>query len=471
MPPKKRSKTSKVESAESFENGNIPTQLVNGLADALGLPQQFIGTQLSQLSTLFANNRWQLISNNRQLLTECYVEHGIIQTLVDTPVNDGLRGGLDIKTKQLEPDQIKELQNWMEREEDLLTVGQAASWNRLFGGAGVLIMTGQDHDTPLDISQIRKGDPVEFRDADLWELFYDKQQAEGFNPATSSPQFEYYNYYGQRVHRSRVLRLKGLKAPSFIRPRMRGWGFSTLEGFVQSVNQFLKSKNVVFEILDELKLDIYKFKGLNQTLLSGDGTAKVQQRTQIANQGKNFNNAIVMDADDIYEQKSLALAGLAEMKKEFRIDVAADMRFPMTKLFGLSASGFNSGEDDIEVYNAMVESTVRTKVKRPLIKVVELRCQQLYGFVPTDLEIAFKPLRVLSSEQEETVKEKRFNRLIAARQAGEITSEEFRQACNHDNLLPIQLDESVDMQEEQDETQDEADQESDVNGQTKGGSD
>jgi hypothetical protein len=113
---------------------------------------------------------------------------------------------------------------------------------------------------------------------------------------------------------------------------------------------------------------------------------------------------------------------------------------PLTKVFGISSAGFNSGEDDIENYNAMVESEIRAKLKHPIMRMVQVRCQKMFGFVPDDLKIEFKPLRMLSAEQEENVKNSQFQRLIAAKTAGEIDSLEFRNAVNSNNLLPIKLD-------------------------------
>ncbi len=75
---------------------------------------------------------------------------------------------------------------------------------------------------------------------------------------------------------------------------------------------------------------------------------------------------------------------------------------------------------------------------------IEIKCQKLFGFIPDDLSIEFKPLRVLSAEQEENVKTQKFNRVLQAKQAGEITTFEFREACNKDALLSISLDNNQD---------------------------
>ena len=423
------------------ENSNL---LKNGLSEAiLGYEPGGFGTQLSQVDTMFVSNRWYLVSNMRQLLSQIYVEHGLVQTVIDVPVNDALRGGVEIKSKELDDDNIALLQNKMEREGDLETVAQAQKWNRLFGGAGIIIITNQEYDKPIELDKIAQGDPVDFRAVDMWELFWSKQNTDDYSVAINQEEVtnvEFYDYYGKQLHNSRVLQLIGLKAPSFVRPRLRGWGFSVMESIVRSINQYLKATDLAFEVLDEFKIDVYKIKGLAQTLLTPNGEQVVQKRVEIANQQKNYQSAITMDGEDDYMQKQISFAGISEAMDGIRKQLASDLRMPLTKLFGVSSAGFNSGEDDIENYNAMVESSIRSKTKFEIVKLIEIRCQQLFGFMPKDLEIDFKPLRVLSSEQEEGVKSQRFSRLLQARQAGEISSKEFKEACNTADLLPIKVE-------------------------------
>src|SRR5262249_40867244 len=76
----------------------------------------------------------------------------------------------------------------------------------------------------------------------------------------------------------------------------------------------------------------------------------------------------------------------------------------------------------------------------PILRIIEIRAMQMFGVIPSDLSVEFKPLRVLSAEQEENCKTQKFNRLIQARQAGEIDSITFREACNKQNLLGVMLD-------------------------------
>lgn len=437
-----------------------PAAIQNNLStlQALGLPQgysiapwQQFGQQLSQPTTVFKNLRWYLVSNERQLLSEAYAEIGLIQAICDIPVDDGLRGGVTIKSKQLDESQIEELQVSMERDDDLNTAGTGIKWNRLYGGGGVLIVTDQDPSLPLDVEAIKPDSALSFRAVDMWELFWNAQNIEGYSPELQDEEFEYYDYYSKKLHKSRVEVMKGITTPSFIRPRLRGWGVSVVETLVRSINQYLKATDLTFEVLDEFKLDIYKIKNLTNSLLSPNAGAAVRRRIQAANAEKNFQSAITMDSEDDYIQKQLSFAGLAEVMGQIRMQVASDMRMPMSKLFGIGSQGFSSGEDDIENYNSMVESQVRNKCKFIILRMIELKCQKFFGFIPDDLAIEFEPLRILSAEQEENVKTQKFARLMQAQQVGLISEQEFRDACNKDNLFSVQLDTSEDLDSASDE--------------------
>lgn len=162
---------------------------------------------------------------------------------------------------------------------------------------------------------------------------------------------------------------------------------------------------------------------------------------------KNYQNAIVMDAEDEFDHKQLSFAGLAEAMEGIRSQVAADMRMPVLKLFGQSYSkgglGTSSSEE-MENYNSMIESTVRGPLEFHILQIGQIKCQQMFGFIPDDLEAEFKPLKELSAVDQETVREKKFNRLSAAKSAGEITTLEYRDAANKGSLFDVQLDTAAD---------------------------
>lgn len=433
-----------LQSEEEFLNslGDLCATL-NGGTNLFGSP----GTVLSQSDTMFDNLRWYMISNLRQLLSQVYVEHGIVQTLVDQPVDDAFRAGFEIKTGQLSKDNIKDLQAYLERNRIIDAVMQAIKWARLYGGGAVLIIANQDFTKPFNIKSINEKSQLEFRAVDLWELYNTVLNPTGtpyVGGQYGGDSSQYYNYYGYDIDKSRVLRINGKEAPSFVRARLRGWGMSELERLVRSLNQYLKNQDLIFQLLDEAKVDVYRIDGFNASLANKAGTAAQASRIQMANQMKSFNSALIMDTKDEYQQKQISFTGLSEVLLQIRQGLAADLKMPMTKLFGISAAGFSSGEDDIENYNSMIEGEVRAKNKHIVIEVLNICCQKLFGMVPDEMTIEFAPLRILNAKEEEEVKDSQFNRVMSAYTSGLVPAQEAKQSINKDSLLAMEIDENSD---------------------------
>lgn len=440
--------------------GQQNAAIANGFGEAIGFsggpgiggginPSGFAGgfpgvPAISDTTTAFENLRWFLVSNFRQLLSQLYVEIGLVKTICVVPVMDGLRGGVTFKSKQMDEQQLIDLKIEMDKKDDINTAGWGSVWQRLYGGGGILtLVDDQDPEDELDLDNIKEGDEVGFRAVDMWELYWDKQNVEGYDAEITREDFQFYNYYSEQVHKSRVMRLKGLEAPSFIRPRLRGWGVSEVETLIRSMNQYIKATDLGFDVLDEFKLDVYKIKNLVNTLLSPNGTQAIQQRVQLANWQKNYQHAVVMDSEDDFDHKQLSFSGLAEAMQGIRMQVASDMRIPAIKLFGQSFSSGGLGTssvEEMENYNAMVESEVRNKLKWHLLRMGEIRCRQMFGMIPDDLEIEFKPLRELSAIDQETVKTQKFTRLAQAKASGDLTTQEYRDAANKGQLFDVQLD-------------------------------
>lgn len=426
-------------------------QLNNSLTELATMMNPRDISPLSMPGTMMISNRYSYVSNNRLLLAEMYSEHGIVQTFVDLPVDDAFRGGIEKRSGQLSPEEIEELDKAEQTTGALREFIQAKKWARLFGGGAVLIITDQDPETPLQ--PIKQGERLAFKAVDMWELYTDGKSYTSNNMndiqfadnISMLEETEFFNYYGVKIHKSRIVVMKGQIAPSLLRNRMRGWGVSVLESIVRSVNEYLKAKNLSYEVLDEFKVDVYKIKNLVNSLQSTVGTSNVVKRIQAANMMKNFQNAIVMDEADDYQNKQLSFGGLAEMLNEIRMTLASDLRMPITKLFGVSSSGtggFSSSDNDVENYNAMIESTIRTQAKEEYRRILDVLCQYLFGFTPDDLDISFPPLRILTAEQMETIKDRKFARLMSAFEKGLISDEECKKALNMDDLLGIEVEET-----------------------------
>lgn len=389
--------------------------------------------QQSQLSYPFemqGAESYYLISLNRVVLTYAYTLFGPLRTLVDQPVYDAFRGGVRVKSDQLSPEEIEQLHKAMKKTKAVKACINALRWDRLFGGGGIIINTDQDYKAPLSVEAITEESPLEFIAADRWELVWS-----GIPDGEDSK----FSYYNRTIHQSRVAKIVGEEAPSMARPRLQGWGMSVIESVIREMNSYFKHQNVTFEILDEHKVDVYKIKGFNSAALQQLAQQKTTKRIQLANKLKNFMNALILDAEDDYIVKNNTFSGLPEMLEQIRIGIAAAIRMPMAKIFGLAAKGFASGEDDIENYNALVENE-RDRAEEALHVVVSVVCQREFGYVPEDIEFDWKPLRVLSAEQEENVKNAKFTRISALRSTGHLNPQEYMQALKDEGIFTMETE-------------------------------
>lgn len=399
----------------------IGVELVNSLTSlATSAANQ---SHLTSLSPILANNVYYPVTLNYMALMYMYKTHGILQTAIDMPVLDAFRGGLDFTSRELDLTDLEDFSDWLQEKGVIQVFADTVIWKRLFGGSALIVNSASDPSRVLNLSTV-KADQLEFYDACRWELMA---------PSMNSPR---YNFYGKDLDRSRVFVMSGKRAPYIIRNQLSGWGMSEIERMVADFNLYLETKNVLYEILDEAKLDIYKLDGYANSLATADGTTLVNQRIQATNMLKNFHNALILDKEDDYEQKQLSFSGLAEIMKENRIGLASALRMPITKIFGLSATGFNSGEDDIENYNAMVESEVREPALPDLRRVLKICIRAFFGD-DYDFDFKFKPLRMMSSEEEERIKSSKTTRTLTLYDHMLLSSREVGEICHKENLVAL----------------------------------
>lgn len=395
------------------------------------------GSTLSSYGTIGRSNNYSLITLNRIILTYLFTGNGIFQTAIQLPVEDAIRNGVNIDSAEMDANDIDQLMEWFDKQRLWDTILNYQTWTRLFGGGGIIINTNQDPETPLNKRTLRNS-PIEFYDVDRWMIDDMNWDYGSRTREEVKNRDDVYRLYGANIHASRVIVGVGKKAPSYVSRQLRGWGMSEGERMIRDLNLYLKTGDVLYEILDESKIDVYKIQGLANKLATTGGTTSIQNRVMAANQIKNYVNALVLDANEDFQQKSMAFAGLAEVMRENRIGVASALRMPVTKLFGLSASGFNTGESDLENYNANVESEVRRPLKPVIKELLNIGCLKLFGFVPS-YKISFPPLRVLSAKEEEEVKTSKQNRILALYDRGLVDSQEVGQALRKADLVEVEI--------------------------------
>ncbi len=431
------------QSKQQQPDDGTPRLLINGLSDLVGTMKTASamggrtgGSQLASYDTISFNNNYSLITLDHPTLTYHYSSNGLLQTAIDLPVQDALSKGIEIESSDLSSDQTSELLEFMERESQWETLQRAWSWSRLYGGAALILNTNQDPSSPLSHRSLYKS-PLSYSEVNRWQLL---ASTPSIHDSTISSSY-YIN--GVQVHSSRVLIIKGKSAPWHLRQKLRGWSLSEVEHIFRALNLHLKTENVLYETIEESKVNVYKFDGLNEKLqLSPTNTAhSVERKVQLTNELKSVTNAIIMDKMDDFETQTLSFSGISEVQKENRISIAAALRMPLDKIFGLSASGFNSGESDLESYNQMVESNIREKMKPVIRQLIEYNMYHLWGKT-YKFKLKWPSLRALNTVEEQSVKDSKFNNALEAFKAGLITKDQWTEISQAENFFPVSSDQS-----------------------------
>lgn len=405
----------------------------NGLETALGLD---IDNMMNPQAVL--NYASPIILSLRYIpLANTYKSNGFAATAVDLPVSDAFRnGGFEIKSDVLTPDEITELKEKMSDANDLETLKDCLRWGRLYGGGCILIATNQKSDVPLS-EQLLKGKPIEFFAVDRWQCV----------PNASSLQLAQSfilqdNLMGERGNnqiydKSRVLIYTGKTQPYYIRNMLQGWGASIFEDIIPQLTEYLKANSVILELLDEAKIDVLKISGLSQLLQSAKGESVVRRRIEIAAQNKNYKSMIAMDTEDDYDQKQVSFGSLDQIIEKIFLLICSSLRIPYSKIFGRGANGFSSGEDDLENYNAMIDSEIRVPATKILKQMIDIRCLQLFGKKDESLVIKWKPLRVLSEKEQQEMQTQKINSYVQLLQAGVLTPKQVAEHLANDEIITL----------------------------------
>lgn len=382
----------------------------NSLDMALGLSDWDMMNQSLNSLNGYNNISIELLSWQYYLLTYLYKTYGILGKIIDIPVDDSYKnGGFDLETDNITEEEIKELQDSVIQNGDIEEIKSAQKWARLYGGAVVIALTGDDPSQPLNLEKLYNS-PLELIAVDRWQVNYSLPNIKmrgGFWELTTYQgdwQKTYKEFDGTRpIHSSRVFVVPGKKAPYMIMQQLQGWGISVYEQIFQDMSQFFKARNVMFELLDEAKTDVLKLASLQTALSSANGERALQKMVDVIARNKNYKSQITLSKDDDYEQKQISFAGFEGILKEIRIMMAGSSNIPVNKLWGEGVTGFGSGEDSLENYNSQIENEIRTPVNALIQWVLKLRSYQLFGREVKDLVHIWKNLRVLSAIDEQNI--------------------------------------------------------------------
>ncbi|GHU29005.1 hypothetical protein FACS1894152_7180 [Bacilli bacterium] len=388
---------------------------------------------MNSVYTSYSDTRYTLYTLQRSLLTQNYATDGIFKNIINIPIMDAMRGQPKITSNQLSTEDIDQLNEYVVERNIIETIQQFFILNNLYGGSGLLIdVLGQNFEDFLNINHLKQGDRIKFYAVDRWEL--SNREGTVPNQIENSLQWGEYYYYGDKINPDRLMTLRGVFAPILLRQQLNGWGLSTVEPLVEPSNAYNMGVKVLYELLSEAKIDVMKINGYNNLLATRQDDV-VFDRVSLISQLKNYKSTLTMDSEDDYQQKQLSMAGIADLIRELKYEVSAAMDLPVSKIWGLQASGFSTGNEDLLKYNSKILSEVRPRCVLCTRKVLKIICKILFDFIPSDLEVEFDELSLFTQEQMELKKQNEFLRVKTLYDSKLLTSRELAEILDEKEIL------------------------------------
>lgn len=329
-------------------------------------------------------------------LLTAYQASSLVRRAVDLPAEDACREWREWQAEAVDISAI-------EAEEKRLGVQgkamQARKWARLFGGAALLIGTGDTDPTqPLDPERVRKGGlkymTVLMRDhLAAGELVRDPLSDRYGQPA-------YWTMNGQgnsvRLHPSRLVLFHGVPPMDALGMTVSdGWGGSVLSGMMEPLSRVDAVAGNTLSLVYEAKVDVVKIPGFMMNLQTrGDAySTEVLRRMRLAAIAKGINGMLVMDTDEEYDQKTASFGGLPEVMDRFMQLASAATGIPMTLLFGMSPGGLNAtGAGDTRNYYDRVKVEQTLQMQPAMSVLDECVIRSALGSRPADLHYTWRPL-------------------------------------------------------------------------------
>lgn len=397
---------------ELEKQAQVQTKLTakNALEEALRLTDadNFDWNNSLNPSNGYNNISFVMLSQQQILLTYLYKTFGILANIVDIPVDDAYkRGGFDLEADSIDEKELHELEKYISKKQDIKQIKNARKWARLYGGAALIIFDGGDLDKPLNEKAL-KNSSFELLAVDRWQLAYSEPHIDIPDGTWTVSNYSANSQLNSKqIHDSRIIIVKGKEAPYQIMQRVNGWGISVYEQIFQDMSSFFKARNVIFELLDESKIDILKLESLQTAIQSSSGEQALQRMVDMVSRNKNYKSTITLSTADEYDQKQIRFSGMSEILKEIRVMIAGSAKMPVNKIWGEGVTGFGSGEDSLENYNSQIENEIRVDDTPIIEEVLRLRCKELFGREVEDLEMMWKNLRTLNAIDEQNINDKK----------------------------------------------------------------
>lgn len=327
--------------------------------------------------------------------------------LIDLPAYDMVRERREWKG---DADQIDVLESVEKRLKFWMQVRKALCWQRLYGGAAIVIDDGGNPSTELKAERVRQGAlrALHVVSKHRWTM------PDGLDSDIRSPTFgmpktwmlQIGTTLNVQVHPSRVVVFHGKPAPDtdllddF-------WGDSIFESCYQAVMNAASSSQNLASLLADAVVDMVGIENLPDQLSTEDSKNRLLARWEFFRLGKSqFKVALSNKDKEVFTRTQTQFANLDAVTMMFLIIVSGAADIPATRMLGQAPTGINAtGEFDLRNYYNSVEAQQETDLRPNLEYLDQFIMQDAFGGPIDGLWFDFRPLWTpTAKEQADTAK-------------------------------------------------------------------
>lgn len=308
------------------------------------------------------------------------------------------------------------------------------SWGRLFGGAGVVLITNDPDPTqPIKCNGEDKLVDLEVYDRhELTPVAYDVD----YNSSNYMKPVIYQNRYGKQFHYSRIGFFTGAELTHDEMIANYYWGGSVVESVWQAIKNLQSTYDDVRFILSELNIGILKIPQLTEKSIKKDPREVVQRRVNAFNGTKSNQRVAAIDKEEEFSFTNRTVTGVNDLMEQFKGAAAGASEMGSLVLFGESPSGLNaSQEEQLSTYYDMVSDIQQDQIA-PFIDLV-LGASGFEG-----VEWHFESLYEMSDKDKAQVMQQSSQAVAALMMAG-LTPEEALKQLNSLSVWSIDIDEDM----------------------------
>ena len=392
----------KARSVDSKKNGSTVDSFVN-FSMNLG-----VGADNALSSSSYGFNP---VTRNRTLLEWCHRGSWIAGAVVDSVADDMTRAGVEHRGA-IDPDDIQKIDETAVNLGVWNAINDTIKWSRLYGGAiAVILIDGQDPESPLRLKTIRKGQFCGLLSLDRWMVEPSLTDlVTDYGPSLGLPKF--YRVTGQapalsgvKIHHSRCLRLEGVKLPYWQKLMENLWGLSILERLYDRMIAFDSATTGAAQLVHKSYLRTLKVKDMRELVAAGgDALNGLTRYVDMMRRFQGIEGMTVIDAeDDFTVDGHSAFGGLSDVLAQFGQQLSGASGIPLVRLFGQSPAGFSTGDTDLRNYYDTIKQQQEKDLRVPLTKIYRCIAASEGIEIPNGYRIEFNSLWQLTDSEKATI--------------------------------------------------------------------